>query len=74
MESVTVIDRAGRSFSLSPGAMFEADNADGSRRQFQFLGIMPFDDGCDFYLADVTGCSFLNVAASWFEQFAIVLQ
>ena len=74
MESVTVMDRAGRSFTLSPGAMFEAGNADGSRRQFQFLGIMPFDDGCDFYLADVTGCSFLNVAASWFEQFAIVLQ
>lgn len=74
MESVTVMDRAGRSFTLSPGAMFEAGNADGSRRQFQFLGIMPFDDGCDFYLADVTGRSFLNVSASWFEQFAIVLQ
>lgn len=74
MESVTVTDRAGRSFALSPGAMFEAGNADGSCRQFQFLGIMPFDDGCNFYLADITGCSFLNVAASWFEQFAIMLQ
>lgn len=74
MESVTVTDRAGRSFVLSPGTMFEAGNADGSCRQFQFLGIMPFDDGCDFYLADVTGCSFLNVAAAWFEQFAIMLQ
>lgn len=74
MESVTVTDRAGKSFVLSPGLIFEAGNTDGSRHQFQFLGIMPFDDGCDFYLADVTGCSFLNVAATWFEQFAIMPQ
>lgn len=74
MESVTVTDRAGRSFVLSPGTMFEAGNTDGSRRQFQFLGIMPFDDGCDFYLTDVTDGSFLNVAAAWFEQFALMLQ
>ena len=73
MESIAVTDRAGKSFMLAPGAEFDAAGADGSRQRFQYLGIMPFEDGCDYYLASVTNGSFLNVASSWFSRFEIAL-
>lgn len=43
MESVTVTDRAGRSFVLSPGLIFEAGNTDGSRQR------LLHDNGASLY-------------------------
>lgn len=43
MESVTVTDRAGKSFVLSPGLIFEAGNTDGSRQR------LLHDNGASLY-------------------------
>ena len=43
MESITVTDRAGKSFVLSPGLIFEAGNTDGSRQR------LLHDNGTSFY-------------------------
>lgn len=74
MHNVSVIDSNGNTITLYPGIVFKAVNDTGICGRFQYLGLLPSEDGFYYYLRDTKHDAFLDVVLSWFRQYELHIE
>lgn len=66
--AILFVDSKGDAVELEPGDAFITLDKKGCRSAFQFLGIMPQEDDCDYYLFSLDDCTYKNVELNWLEE------